>query len=158
VDLRSTWQVVAGAVLVPLGLSLILLAWYGAAHTPYVQQQVPYLVSGAFAGLGCMVLGGLLFWAHWLYRIYDQASLNHREAVRLQREVVDLLGSLAGVGRPGEAVANGSAASYVATPTGANFHLADCPTVAGRRSTLRTVTPADLDGLRPCRICEPLGS
>ena len=88
VDLRNTWQVVAGSVLVPLGVVLILVAWYGSAHTPYVQQQIPYLVSGSFAGLGCMVLGGLLYWAHWLYRIYDQADLHHEEQLHALRETL----------------------------------------------------------------------
>src|SRR5437660_335195 len=70
-DLRNTWQVAGGAFFAVLGLVIILLAWYGAAHTPYVQQQIPYLVSGSFVGLGLMVLGGLMYWAHWLYRMYD---------------------------------------------------------------------------------------
>jgi hypothetical protein len=93
-DLRNTWQIAAGAVLVPLGVALILLAWYGAAHARYVQQQIPYLVSGSFVGLGCMVVGGLLFWAHWLYRIYDQADLHHNEQLQAQREMFDGLAQL----------------------------------------------------------------
>ncbi|HLX87410.1 MAG TPA: hypothetical protein VKR22_02955 [Acidimicrobiales bacterium] len=71
-----------GSLLIPLGVVFILMAWYGAAHTAYVQQQIPYLVSGSFAGLGCLVLGGLLYWAHWLYRIYDQADLHHEEQLK----------------------------------------------------------------------------
>jgi hypothetical protein len=82
IDLRNTWQILAGSILVPLGVVFILMAWYGAAHTAYVQQQIPYLVSGSFAGLGCLILGGLLYWAHWLYRIYDQADLHHEEQLK----------------------------------------------------------------------------
>jgi hypothetical protein len=82
IDLRNTWQILAGSVLVPLGVVFILMSWYGAAHTAYVQQQIPYLVSGSFAGLGCLILGGLLYWAHWLYRIYDQADLHHEEQLK----------------------------------------------------------------------------
>ncbi|HZU80716.1 MAG TPA: hypothetical protein VE991_12430 [Acidimicrobiales bacterium] len=81
-DLRNTWQILAGSILVPLGIVFILMAWYGAAHTAYVQQQIPYLVSGSFVGLGCLVLGGLLYWAHWLYRLYDQNDLHHEETLR----------------------------------------------------------------------------
>lgn len=90
-DLRDTWQVVAGAVLVPLGVLFILMAWYGAAHTSFVQQQIPYLVSGSFAGVGCMVLGGLLYWAHWLYRLYDQADQHHDEQLAVLRQLVAAL-------------------------------------------------------------------
>ena len=82
-DLRNSWQVVAGSILIPLGVVFILIGWYGAAHARVVQQQIPYLVSGSFIGLGCMVVGGLLFWGHWLYRMYDQADLHHEEQQRL---------------------------------------------------------------------------
>ncbi len=102
VDIRNTWQVVAGSVLVPLGVVFILIAWYGAAHTPYVQQQIPYLVSGSFAGVGCMVLGGLLYWAHWLYRMYDQADQHHEQQMQLMqqtlRALTDRLGAQCGDG------------------------------------------------------------
>lgn len=90
-DLRNTWQVVAGSLLVPAGVVLVMVAWYGAAHARFVQQQVPYLVSGSFVGLGCMVLGGLLYWAHWLYRLYDQADLHHQEAMRVLQATIKAL-------------------------------------------------------------------
>ncbi|MHB1486211.1 MAG: hypothetical protein ACYCS7_00280 [Acidimicrobiales bacterium] len=90
-DLRNTWQVAAGSVLVPLGVVVILIAWYGSAHTPYVQQQIPYLVSGSFVGLGMMVVGGLLYWAHWLYRIYDQADLHHVERLQRDQQLFELM-------------------------------------------------------------------
>ncbi|HEY2430438.1 MAG TPA: hypothetical protein VGI06_15970, partial [Acidimicrobiales bacterium] len=91
IDLRSTWQVAAGSFLVPLGVVVILVSWYGSAHTAYVQQQIPYLVSGSFIGLGLMFVGGLLYWAHWLYRIYDQADLNHAAAMARQEELMERL-------------------------------------------------------------------
>ncbi len=114
VDLRNTWQVVAGSILVPLGVVLILIAWYGAAHTAYVQQQIPYLVSGSFAGLGCIVLGGLFYWAHWLYRLYDQADHHHEEQLQAMqmtlRAIADRL--------PG---GNGWVSPHVAGPEGGPF-------------------------------------
>jgi hypothetical protein len=50
-----------GSVLIPLGVIFIMLGWYGAARARVVQQQIPYLLSGSFVGLGCMVVGGLFF-------------------------------------------------------------------------------------------------
>jgi hypothetical protein len=44
---------VSGAVLLPLGLVVIILGWYGAAHTAYQYDQLSYLVSGGLLGLGC---------------------------------------------------------------------------------------------------------
>ena len=40
----------AGAILLPLGLVVIVLGWYGAANTPYQYDQISYLVSGACSG------------------------------------------------------------------------------------------------------------
>jgi hypothetical protein len=105
-DVKKTWQAGVGAVLIPLGVVVILFGWYGAAHTPYVQQQIPFMASGSFIGLGMMVTGGLLFWAQWLYRIYDQADLHQEENLAIQQHLVRALAELR------EAVARlGSAAS-----------------------------------------------
>ena len=93
-DLRNTWQVAAGAILIPLGVIIILIAWYGSAHARVVQQQIPYLVSGSFVGLGCMVVGGFFFFGHWIYRMFDQADLHHEEQLRaLQAIAAALAGS-----------------------------------------------------------------
>jgi hypothetical protein len=114
VDLRNTWQVVAGSILVPLGVVLILIAWYGAAHTAYVQQQIPYLVSGSFAGLGCMVLGGLFYWAHWLYRLYDQADQHHEEQLQAMQMTLRAIAERL----PG---GNGWSSPHLAGPEGATI-------------------------------------
>ena len=52
------WLMVAGAVMMPLGVAFTLLGWYGAAHTTRLFEQVPYLVSGGILGLGLIVIGG----------------------------------------------------------------------------------------------------
>jgi len=159
-DVRNTWQVVAGSVLVPLGVALILMAWFGAAHTPYVQQQIPYLVSGSFAGLGCMVLGGLLYWAHWLYRLYDQADLHHEEQIRALHQtllaIAERVGAPDGAGGPPVAGAGDAdgARRYVRTADGTTFHDPGCPVVAHHPGGLRPVE-GDAEGLEPCRICAP---
>ncbi|MGH3656149.1 MAG: hypothetical protein ACRDUA_05775 [Micromonosporaceae bacterium] len=44
-----------------LGATLITLGWMGTAKYAYVDQQMPYLLSGGAAGLGLIVVGiGLL--------------------------------------------------------------------------------------------------
>ena len=60
---------VSGAVLLPLGLIVIILGWYGAAHTPYQYDQLSYLVSGGLLGLGLTFCGGFLYFGAWLARI-----------------------------------------------------------------------------------------
>ena len=52
--------VVPAAVLVTGGFALMLLGWWGAAHTHRQIEQIPYLISGGLVGLGLVVLGGLL--------------------------------------------------------------------------------------------------
>jgi hypothetical protein len=58
-----------GSVLMPVGLVAIVMAWYGAAHTGYVFEQLPYLISGGLLGLGLIGTGGFLFFGSWLARI-----------------------------------------------------------------------------------------
>jgi hypothetical protein len=175
IDVRSTWQVAAGAFLVPLGVVVILISWYGSAHTAYVQQQIPYLVSGSFIGLGLMFVGGLLYWAHWLYRIYDQADLNHATSLAHQEELLERLidaviaGQAVGPGvtdrstkgsaranrpRP-EAVAVEDQHPLVATATGASVHRSDCPIVARHPAGLRRLSAREAAGRPRCRICRP---
>lgn len=160
IDLRNTWQLAAGAILMPLGLVVILVAWYGSAHTPYVQQQIPYLVSGSFIGLGMLIVGALLYWAHWLYRIYDQADAHHQELLRQQddnmRSLVEAVTGAQQNGSRRSTPAASAAAAFVATSNGTNFHLPDCPVVARNRRNVRTVTARDTKRMQPCRICDPL--
>ena len=160
-DLRNTWQVAAGAVLVPLGIVIVLLAWYGAAHSPYVQGQIPYLVSGSFIGLGLIVLGGLLYWAHWLYRIYDQADLHQVEQMQRDRQLIELLeallvGERAMTSAPAAAVAGVAESNgLVSTASGSNVHRPDCPIVARHRAGLRSLSVTEAKGRPACRICQP---
>jgi hypothetical protein len=164
VDLRNTWQVVAGSVLVPLGVVLILIAWYGSAHTAFVQQQIPYLVSGSFAGLGCMVLGGLLYWAHWLYRIFDQSDQQHEEQMRALRETLAAMGGRIAQGAGAVAPPDTSpavsrtetgaqTACFLATSTGTMYHLPGCPVLAQHGEGVRVVAPESVPQMQACGIC-----
>src|SRR3954464_9927181 len=68
----------AGAILLPLGLVVIVLGWYGAANTPYQYDQLSYLVSGGLLGLGLTFTGGFLYFGAWLARI----AADNRESAR----------------------------------------------------------------------------
>jgi hypothetical protein len=162
-DLRNSWQVIVGSLLIPLGVVFILLAWYGAAHAKVIQQQIPYMVSGSFAGLGCLFVGGMLFWGHWLYRVYDQADLHHREQQELLETLISALaaGQVAGAaavtvlpGPPGTPPA-GPATTFYATASGSVYHRSGCAVIAHHPTDLRVLGPDGLTGLRPCQICDP---
>src|SRR6476620_4910920 len=60
---------IGGAVMLPLGLVVIILGWYGASNTPYQYDQLSYLVSGGLFGLGLTFCGGFLYFGAWLARI-----------------------------------------------------------------------------------------
>ncbi|MHB8439366.1 MAG: hypothetical protein ACYDD4_09415 [Acidimicrobiales bacterium] len=169
IDLRNTWQILAGSILIPLGVVFILKAWYGAAHTAYVQQQIPYLVSGSFVGLGCLVLGGLLYWAHWLYRLYDQADLHHDEQLKMMEQLIRAVGEHGAGGAAGLLPAPPSASQmvdtgetpstpqYVVTPTGSVYHLPTCAVVSHHSEGLRVLGSGGVVDMEPCRICMPQG-
>ena len=79
VDVRQI-MLVAGATLMGLGFVAIVLGWYGAAHSAYLFQEVPYLISGGLLGVALVAGGGFLFFAAWLVRLIDD---NRRAAARV---------------------------------------------------------------------------
>jgi hypothetical protein len=147
------WLMIVGAGLVVIGVPLIVLGWYGASHTPYVFEQVPYLISGGVLGLALAVVGGLFYFAYWITRQIQETRRQSDQTQQSLGEIKDLLarGVIATTAEKAHATGNGS---FVATEKGTMFHKADCVVVQGR-DDLRTVEP-DSDGLEPCKICEPL--
>ncbi|MDQ1374001.1 MAG: hypothetical protein QOJ09_1339, partial [Actinomycetota bacterium] len=136
---------VAGGVLMPLGVVLVLAGWYGASHTTRLFEEIPYLISGGMLGIVLAAIGASLYFGYWLTRLVGQA----REIVDGLARVEQRLDAL----YPADTTAD---APLVATKGGALFHRADCSVVAGRPSSeLRTVKlPAK--GLSPCKLCSPL--
>src|SRR3569623_1913561 len=90
----------AGAVLLPAGLIVIGLGWYGVAHTPYIYNQNANIVSGGILGLGITFVGGFLYFGSWLARI----AADQKEA---QRQLSDTLLLLAAAVSHNTAMANG---------------------------------------------------
>ena len=41
----------------------IIFGWYGAAHSAYLFQEIPYLISGGLLGVALVAGGGFLFFA-----------------------------------------------------------------------------------------------
>jgi hypothetical protein len=81
IDVRRA-LLVAGASAMGLGLVAIVLGWYGAAHSAYVFQEIPYLISGGLLGVALVAGGGLLFFAAWLVRLIEE---NRRYAARVEQ-------------------------------------------------------------------------
>ena len=85
---------VAGVVLMPLGLVLVMIGYLGASGTTEFSSQVPYLISGGLLGLGCTIVGAALFLRYslgrylrfWLLRmIYEEHTTADRQVDALER-------------------------------------------------------------------------
>lgn len=93
----------AGAVLLPAGLIVIGLGWYGVSHTPYAYDQMSYLVSGGILGLGITFVGGFLYFGAWLAKV----AADQKDAAKRLNDTLLILA---------DAVAQNSAPAAVAAP------------------------------------------
>ena len=167
---------IVGCICFPLGILVIFLGWYGAAHTPYLFEQIPYMISGGLIGLGLVLVGGFLYFGDWLARIGRQqkatdertlAVLSRLETVMtlmatgsggsssvLGRGAVEALSNGGGIPRTRSTSAEPSAPRLVATARGTMVHRPDCSIVLNKEG----LRPVELGapGLTPCKICEPV--
>jgi hypothetical protein len=142
---------VTGAVLLPFGLLVIGLGWYGAAHTPYLYDQMSYLVSGGMLGLGLTFTGGFLYFGAWLARIAaDQRESAHRMSDTLL-VLADVVSRLEGTSQR-RGVADAAEVPVLAGD-GTTVHRRDCSLIA-HRTDLRALQGNEKD-LGTCRICRP---
>jgi len=139
----------AGAIMMPLGIVIILLGYYGVANSVYEFEREAYQTSGGFLGLGVTFLGGFLYFGAWLARI---ASDNREASNRL----ADTLLVLADVTSRAAAV-NDQGVDVDALPVtageGTTLHRRDCSLIA-HREDLRPVGGSTAN-LTPCRVCRP---
>jgi hypothetical protein len=152
--LEERLLMIVGGVIAPLGLIVVLLGWWGAAHSPYVFEQLPYVISGGLLGLGLIFLGSFFYFAHWMTQLVKE----HRaQSVAIVEALERLQGE---VGKQASTVThavstNGTrdgAIVLVATERGSMAHRADCAVVAGKGG-LRQVSASD--DLAPCKLCDP---
>ncbi len=163
---------VLGGVAMPAGILVIIVGWYGAAHTFRTYAQLDYLISGGLLGLALVVFGGFCYFGYWLTRMVqllrtvqtqDQRSLDTLERISAQLAQAASVAPLAAPAPPGAAatasgiapasVPRGFTPGLVATLHGTMAHLPTCPVVADNPE----LRPASLDdpNLVPCQICQP---
>jgi hypothetical protein len=101
---RRQWDVrqimlVVGSTLMGLGIVAIVLGWYGAAHSSFLFQEIPYLISGGLLGVALVAGGGFLFFGAWLIRLIEEyrRSATHmaRTLDNLDRTLAALVGGQA---------------------------------------------------------------
>jgi hypothetical protein len=139
----------AGAILLPLGLVVIVLGWYGAANTPYQYDQLSYLVSGGLLGLGLTFTGGFLYFGAWLARLAADAKESQRRLADTLLILADVTSRSAHVRDDGVDVS----ALPVTAGDGTTMHRRDCALIA-HRDDLHPVGESN-GHLTPCRVCRP---
>jgi hypothetical protein len=149
--LGDRWLLVLGGLLLPLGVLLVLMGWKGAADTPLVFEQVPYLISGGVLGLALVIAGIFLYFAYWLTLLVRENREGRAQLVAVLSRMETLLQEGGAAPRTARTAAPGGA--LVATRTGTMYHRPDCVAVDGK-ADLRTVT-AGTPGLTPCKLCDP---
>jgi hypothetical protein len=150
---------ILGGTVASLGLIVVLLGWWGAAHSLYVFEQLPYLISGGLLGVGLIFLGAFFYFAHWMTQLVKEHRAQSGallEAIqRLQDQLAQQADAAVSHTSP-TASTNGvhaDTAVLVATERGTMAHRPECVVVAGKRG-LRQVTEAD--DLAPCKLCDPV--
>jgi hypothetical protein len=78
------WMETIGMSLIVFGFVCILLGWYGAAHSPYLYQEVPYLISGGLLGVALVLAGGIFVRSAHSMR---QVEEDRRNALAIVRSV-----------------------------------------------------------------------
>ncbi len=150
---------VLGGVLVPMGAIVILLGWWGAAHSPYVFDQIPYVVSGGILGVGMVFLGGFLYFTHWITQLVKDSREQAAELLQAFQRIEENLAA-PGSSPSGNGMVPAQGAGHraahdpllVATARGTMAHQPSCAVVAGK-SGLRRVSATD--GLAICKLCGP---
>ncbi|MCW2774004.1 MAG: hypothetical protein JWN91_2330 [Nocardioides sp.] len=139
----------AGAILLPLGLVVIVLGWYGAANTPYQYDQLSYLVSGGLLGLGLTFTGGFLYFGAWLARMASDGRESSKRLADTLLVLADVTSRAATTRDDGVDVSG----LPVTAGDGTTMHRRDCALIAHRQD-LQPV--GENNGhLTVCRVCRP---
>jgi hypothetical protein len=152
------WLAVAGGVLMPLGIVLVLAGWYGASHTTRLFEEIPYLISGGMLGIVLSAIGAALYFGYWLTRLVagDRQIVEVLSRIEARLDASESNGSGVTRGGGARAAGAGGGVAFVATRTGTMFHRPECPVVAERPDKeLRRITPP-ASGMSPCKLCAPL--
>ncbi|MBV8979858.1 MAG: hypothetical protein JO086_03060 [Acidimicrobiia bacterium] len=135
-----------GALLLPIGLVVIILGWYGAAHTGHIYEQNSYIISGGVLGLGLIFVGFALYVGYWMTRQIRATETGTQQTLRALRQLQEELRT---VGVEGEAPAEADV--FVATEHGSMLHRPTCQAVAGRK--VHVVDDRSAAKYRACSIC-----
>jgi hypothetical protein len=132
---------VGAVILMAAGIALVVLGWWGAAHSELFIDQVPYLISGGVLGLGLIITAAVV----------GASALNERSLRELRRDIVLALRMGPG-GVDGGAPENRDRVLLV--PGGRTYHLPGCPIPEGKQGVEETtLAEAAGRGYVACKLC-----
>jgi hypothetical protein len=129
------------------GVVLVMLGWYGAAHTNIQTEQIPYLISGGLLGLGLIIVAGIM----------ASGAAQERSNAALRRDLVEALAAMR-AGMPDAGVRSASVSSnghhVFVVPGGRSYHEAGCPIIEGKEG-IEELQPAQAttSGYAACKLC-----
>ncbi len=91
-NVRKILQVLGG-VAIGMGFVCIVLGWYGSSHSPYLYQEIPYLISGGLLGIALIFGGGILIHSAWSLRRIEEDRRNALAIIRSVDRLERILGS-----------------------------------------------------------------
>lgn len=138
----------AGAIMMPLGLVVIALGYYGVANSVFDFERDAYAFSGGFFGLGLTFTGGFLYFGAWLARIADDGRESSKRLADTLLLLADVTSRAAAINDHGV----DTAAVPVTAGEGTTVHRRDCSLIA-HRDDLRAA--GGRQGLTECRVCKP---
>ena len=59
--IKAQWDRVGAWAAIAIGALALLLGWLGISNTPYVPEQLPYIISGGLLGVFLLGVGGMLW-------------------------------------------------------------------------------------------------
>lgn len=89
----ETVLLVAGGLLLPIGIIVIIVGWYGSAHTFHTYEQNDYLISGGLLGLGLVFVGGFLYFGYWMTRQIRTSTTANQQMLQALGRIEAQLGA-----------------------------------------------------------------
>jgi hypothetical protein len=142
---------ILGGILAPLGLVLVLVGWYGAAHTPNLFEQIPYAISGGLFGLGLAFLGAFCYFAHWMTELVREHRSQSAAVVDAIERLEQAVRTTSAATAAHTITTSAVEVDLVATEKGTMAHRPDCVVVAGK-ADIRPVGPSE--HLALCKLCD----
>jgi hypothetical protein len=169
-SLGKTSRPVVGWVLTGIGLLAIFLGWFGLSGQALVAKQLPFLISGGIGGIALVAIGAVILGTEDLRK--DSGRLD-----RLEKQIAQLHAVLlARADAPDLSLSeresprhpngkherdiygpDGGSDELVALPGATTFHRLECAMVEGKTEAEPVTTDVALaEGLKPCRLCDPV--